>query len=83
MLSDPALNVRSFSLTAFNISLCVSKETKEIECAKTVGVDRNLRNVTCGNDDKVTFYKTNKMLSIKENTIHARAGFRRNDRRKN
>ena len=82
ILSDPALTVRSFSLTAFNISLCVSKETKEIECTKTVGIDRNLRNVTCGNDEKVTFYKTNKMLSVKENTIHARAGFRRNDRRK-
>ena len=82
ILSDPALTVRSFSLTAFNISLCVSKEVREIECTKTVGIDRNLRNVTCGNEEKVTFYKTNKLLSIKENTIHARAGFRRNDRRK-
>ena len=82
ILSDPALTVRSFSLTAFNISLCISKEVREIECTKTVGIDRNLRNVTCGNEEKVTFYKTNKLLSIKENTIHARAGFRRNDRRK-
>jgi putative transposase len=46
-----------------------------------MGIDRNLRNVTVGNNDKVVFYKTNKLLSIKENTIHARAGFKRNDRR--
>ncbi len=82
ILSDPALTVCSFSLTAFNISLCISKEVREIECTKTVGIDRNLRNVTCGNYEEVTFYKTNKLLSIKENTIHARTGFRRNDRRK-
>ncbi len=82
ILSDPALTVRSFSWTALNISLWVSKETEQIECTKTMGVDRNLRNVTCGNEEKVTFYKTNKLLSIKENTIHARSGFCRNDRRK-
>ncbi len=82
ILSDPALAVRSFSLTALNISLCISKKVQEIECTKTVGVDRNLRNVTCGNEEEVTFYKTNKLLSIKENTIHARSGFRRNDKRK-
>ncbi|QLH07043.1 RNA-guided endonuclease InsQ/TnpB family protein [Nitrosopumilus ureiphilus] len=82
ILSDPTMTVRSFSLTAFNISLCISKEIEEIECTKIVGIDRNLRNVTCGNDSLVTFYKTNKLLSIKQNTIHARAGFKRNDHRK-
>ncbi len=82
ILSNPDLTVRSFSLTAFSINLCVSKETEQIECTKTVGIDRNLRNVTCGNEEQVTFYKTNKLLSIKENTMHARAGFHRNDRRK-
>ena len=83
MLSDPALKVRSFLLTDGNISLCVSKETEEMECAGTaVGIDRNLRNVTCGNAGSVTIYKTNKLVSMRENTIRARAGFRRNDRRK-
>lgn len=82
LAADPSFTVRSFSLTALNISLCVSKEVELIECAKTVGVDRNLRNVTCGDGTLVAFYKTNKLLSMKENTIRARAGFRRNDRRK-
>ena len=82
ILSDPELTIRSFSLSDGVISICVSKEIEEIECTNVVGIDRNLRNVTCGNETKMTFYKTNKMLSIKENTIHARAGFHRNDRRK-
>jgi len=82
ILSNPALKVRSFSMTALNISLCISKEIDQIECTKIIGIDRNLRNVTVGNDESVTFYKTNKLLSIKQNTIYARAGFKRNDHRK-
>ncbi len=82
ILSDPELTIRSFSLNDGTISICVSKQIEEIECSNVVGIDRNLRNITCGNDEKVMFYKTNKLLSIKENTIHARAGFHRNDRRK-
>lgn len=82
ILSDPTLTVRSFTMTGLNISICVSKETEKIECTKIVGIDRNLRNVTVGNDEKVIFYKTNKLLSIKQNTIFARAGFKRNDHRK-
>ena len=81
ILSDPTLKVRSFTITALNISICISKEIDEIECTKTVGIDRNLRNVTVGNDNLVTMYKTNKLLSIKQNTIYARAGFKRNDHR--
>ena len=82
VLSDQALRVRSFSLTDDSISICVSKETEMIECTGKVGVDRNLRNVTCGDAESVTVYKTNKLLSMRENTIHARGGFKRNDRRK-
>jgi len=82
ILSDPTLKVRSFTITALNISICILKEVEMIDCTKIVGIDRNLRNVTCGNDESVTFYKTNKLLSIKQNTIYARAGFKRNDYRK-
>lgn len=81
ILSDQTLKVRSFTITAFNISICISKEIPEVKCTKTVGIDRNLRNVTVGNDELVTIYKTNKLLSIKQNTIYARAGFKRNDNR--
>ena len=76
------LDVRSFTMNRTRISICASKEVEEIECTNTVGIDRNLRNVTCGNGEKVTFFKTNKLVSVLKNTRHARSGFRRNDRRK-
>ena len=82
ILEEDTLKVRSFTITALNISICISKEITEMECTKTVGIDRNLRNVTVGNDNEVIMYKTNKLLSIKQNTIYARAGFKRNDQRK-
>ena len=81
ILSDPTLKVRSFTITALNISICISKEVEMIDCTKIVGIDRNLRNVTVGNHSSAIVYKTNKLLSIKQNTIYARAGFKRNDSR--
>ena len=79
ILSDQTLKVRSFCMNESGISLCIQKQVEQIKCEKVMGIDRNLRNVTIGNNDKVLFYKTNKLLSIRENTIHARAGFKRND----
>ncbi len=81
ILEDKTLKVDSFSMSQNGLGLCISKEVKPINPQNVIGIDRNLRNVTVGNDDKVVFYKTNKLLSIKENTIHARAGFKRNDYR--
>lgn len=56
VLSDPASRVRSFTLTASVLSICISKEVQEIECTKTAGVDRNLRNITYGNDSTIKQY---------------------------
>ncbi len=81
ILSNDTIKVQSFSMNNKSISFCISKQVEEIECIDIVGIDRNLRNVTCGNEKKVVFYKTKKILSIKKNTIQARSGFRRNDRR--
>lgn len=81
MLSNPVLKVESFSMSQNSLGLCISKQVKTIRPENTIGIDRNLRNITVGNSDKVIFFKTNKLLSVKENTVHARAGFKRNDRR--
>ena len=78
-LSDPALKVNSFSMSQNSLGLCISKQVESIKPENVVGIDMNLRNVTVGNNDKVVFFKTNKLLSIKENTIRARAGFKRSD----
>jgi putative transposase len=81
ILSDSALKMNSFSMSQNSLGLCISKQVQKIRPENIIGIDRNLRNVTVGNNDKVIFFKTNKLLSIKENSMHARAGFKRNDHR--
>jgi len=50
ILSNPALKVRSFTLTDSNtVCICYCKHVEEIECTTTAGVDRNLANVAYGN----------------------------------
>ena len=53
ILSDTLLNVRSFTVNETVLSLCISKEVAGVECSGTVGVDRNLSNLTVGNQDRV------------------------------
>ncbi len=82
VLSDPALTVRSFTLTEKSLSLCISKEVKEMEpeeLASSVGVDRNLRNFTVGNAEKVTFYNVSSMVEVAQNTRSIIGSFKRND----
>src|SRR2546426_8913653 len=52
IVSQPGVKVRSFTLTWNKLSLCIARDTPMIECASTVGVDRNLRNLAVGNDDQ-------------------------------
>ncbi len=68
VLSDPALRVRSFTLTANAVSLTISKEVEAIECANTGGVDRNLRNITYGNEEGVRLYDMSEAVRIGETT---------------
>lgn len=81
ILSDSSLKVRSLILTFNSFSISISKEVDEIQCIKTVGIDRNLRNVTVGNAEKAVMYNTSKLLQIKENTVHVMSTFKRNDYR--
>jgi putative transposase len=78
-LSDPALKVRSFTLTADTLGICVSKEISEIKCFGNVGVDRNLENLTVGNDEQVTRYDLSKAVKVAENTRSIIRSFKRND----
>ena len=80
ILSDK-LKVRSFSINESGISLCISKEVEEIICDDTIGIDRNLRNITVGDDKIITIYNTSKLVQIKENTTHVISTFKRNDYR--
>ncbi|MBI5377174.1 MAG: IS200/IS605 family element transposase accessory protein TnpB [Thaumarchaeota archaeon] len=72
---------RSFTITPVSLSISVRKEVEEIIPENVIGIDRNLRNITISTQSGPVMYKTGKLLSIKENTMHVIAAFRRNDRR--
>ena len=81
ILSDHQIQVRSFSINESGISLCISKQVEEIQHKNTIGIDRNLRNITVGNNQFVTAYNTSKLIQIKENTTHILSTFTRDDNR--
>jgi len=81
VLSDKTLRVRSFTLTATTLSLCISKEVVTLECTGTVGVDRNLRNLTCGDEETVIQYDLSMAVEIANTTVSIVSSFKRNDRR--
>ncbi|HVH15535.1 MAG TPA: transposase [Candidatus Angelobacter sp.] len=79
VLSDKSLRVRSFTLTGSFLSLCISKEVREVGCTGTVGVDRNLRNLTVGNEYRTVQYDLSKSVRIAETTAEIVGSFKRND----
>jgi hypothetical protein len=79
-LSQPGVQVRSFTLTDRTLSLCISKQVEEMQqVGGVVGIDRNLRNVTVGNAEQVTYYDVSKTVEIAETTRSVVRSFRRND----
>jgi len=84
VISNPLLRVCSFTLTEKSLCLCISKEVPKpnlSEVTGPIGVDRNLRNVTVGNEEAVTYYDVSKVSRIAENTRRIIASFKRDDRR--
>ena len=72
---------RSFTLTPHSLSLSIAREPPEIECIHTVGVDRNLRNLTAGNDEWVSCYDLSETVRIVKTTGRIVASFKRDDAR--
>jgi len=81
VISQPGVKVRSFTLTLNKLSLCIARDTPMIECRSTVGLDRNLRNLTVGNDQQTHHYDLSKCLRIANTTVRIVASFARNDDR--
>ncbi len=79
VLSEPNLRIRSFTLSETSLSLCIAKQVSEIECEGTVGVDRNLRNLTVGNERRAVQYGLSKALKIAETTTRIIGSFKRDD----
>lgn len=81
VLSDRTLKPRSFTITPTTLSISVRKDVEQITPESVIGIDRNLRNITISAPNQTIMYKTNKILSIKENSQFVKASFKRNDRR--
>ncbi len=81
VISQTGVQVRSFTLTRNRLCLSIAREAPRIECASTVGVDRNLRNLMVGNDEHTHQYDMSKTIRIADATIRIVASFRRDDAR--
>jgi putative transposase len=79
VLLDLTPALRSFTLTPETLSINYSKEAQDIECTKTAGIDRNLENLTVGNEEHVTRYNLAKAGRIAESTCSIVSSFKRND----
>lgn len=79
VLSDPELRTRSFNLTERSLSLCISREVRLRNVTRTMGVDRNLRNLSVGDDAKVTQYDISNVMKIGDTTRMIVSSFRRKD----
>jgi len=81
VISQPGVKVRSFTLTRNRLSLCIRRDVARVECASTIGVDRNLRNLTVGNDEETRRYDLSETVRIASTTMRIVASFKRNDAR--
>src|SRR5467141_1106900 len=81
IISQPGVEVRSFTLTRNRLSLSIAREAPGIECVSTVGIDRNLRNLTVGNDEETHHYDLSKTVRIASTTMRIVASFKRDDAR--
>ncbi|MFY9300286.1 MAG: transposase [Candidatus Nitrosotenuis sp.] len=78
-LSKDGVKAKSFTITPTSLSISIQKDITEIKPEGAIGIDRNLRNITISTPQRAIMYRTEKILSIKENSQHVRASFRRSD----
>jgi len=81
VISQPGVKVRSFTLTRSRLSLCIARDVPLLQCTSTVGVDRDLRNLTVGNDQETRHYDLSKCVRIAKTTVRIVSSFTRDDDR--
>jgi len=79
VISQPGVEVRSFTLTLNRLCLSIARNVPTVECTSTVGVDRNLRNLTVGNDEGTRQYDLSETVRIASTTMRIVASFKRDD----
>ena len=81
VISQPGVEVRSFTLTQNRLCLSIAHDVTTVECTSTAGVDRNLRNLTVGNDRETHHYDLSETVRIASTTMRIVASFKRDDAR--
>jgi putative transposase len=81
VISQPGVEVRSFTLTRDRLCLSIARDVATVECTSTVGVDRNLRNLTVGNDQETRHHDLSETVRIASTTMRIVASFKRDDAR--
>jgi putative transposase len=81
VISQPGVEVRSYTLTKSRLCLSIARHVTPVECTSTVGVDRNLRNLTVANDQGTRRYDLSETVRIAKTTVRIIASFRRDDTR--
>ena len=81
VISMDGIHARSFTLTPHMLSISIERIPETIECDSTAGIDRNLRNVTVGNELHQESYDLSEIVKIKRRYRNRSSRPMRNDRR--
>jgi putative transposase len=79
VLDPSGIRIRSFTLTPSCLSICYSIEVQEAQPIGSIGVDRNLSNLTIGNQDQIVQYNLSRAVEIAENSRSVVRAMKRND----
>jgi putative transposase len=71
--------VRSLTITPDSLSFCYSVDIEPLPVMRVYGVDRNEKNVTFGDRERVTCVDMAKVVRIKQTTREIISSFKRND----
>ena len=81
VISQLGVEVRSFTLTRNKLCLSIARDAPHLECTSTVDVDRNLCNLTVGNESQIRYYDLSETVRIAKTTARIVASFKRDDHR--
>jgi len=73
--------VRSLTVTSSSLSLCYSDDVKVAPAETVYGVDRNEKNLTFGDSERVIQVDMTKAIKVKQMTREVVGSFKRNDAR--
>ena len=75
------MKIHSFTITEKILSISIGKDVNDLESINAVGVDRNIKNVTVGNEKHSEIYDLSDVVKIKGRYRKKVSHFKRNDRR--